>query len=96
MARDSHRIWEKVKGKRAQLQGREVGRQDGERKAPTWDRKVKQEEFEPEEWEDFSNRRAWTMEHGFFQTHTEPVRAKMLDLSLCGPSPTVKKHVSGK
>lgn len=89
MVRGSDRIWEKVKSKRAQLQGREVGRQDEGKKAPTWDRKVKQKEVEPEEWKEFPYRRAWTMEHGFFKP--TPSRLGLIShMSLRSLFPTVK------
>lgn len=36
---------------------------------PTWDRKMKWEDVEPEEWEEVSNRRAWTLGMDFISPH---------------------------
>lgn len=66
MAMESQGVWDKVKGKKVQGQSWEVGRQRDERRAPTWSRKVMQEEFKPEEWDEVPNRRVWMLGYGFY------------------------------
>lgn len=67
LAKNRQRIWEKVRGKGAMAQTRKVGRQIGDRKPPTWDRKMKQEEIELEKWEEVPNGRAWMQGYGFYK-----------------------------
>lgn len=66
LARDSQKIWEKVRGKGTVAQSREGDRNNGGKRTPTWDRRVKQE-VEPEEWEATPGRKGWTLGHGFYR-----------------------------
>lgn len=55
LAKDSQGIWGKVKGKKAQEWSWKVGRREGRRRTPTWNRKVKHEEVELGEWKEVPN-----------------------------------------
>lgn len=57
LTKESQGVWEKVRGRKAQEQCREVGRKGEGKRTPTWSRRVKQEVEEPEVWEEDPKKR---------------------------------------
>lgn len=63
----------KREGTRAESGDRQAdGR--GERRGPKWNKKVKQEEVEPEDWEEVLNRKVQMLGYGFYGSTPGRVR----------------------